>query len=267
MNSNCSISASQIYEVAGIAMITPSSTNPALTEQNLKYTFRVCGRDDIQAQIAADFICDVLKPRSVYLVGDYSIYSRGILTALKESIAGRVPIRSESAINQGDTTFNDLISDIKRSNPGLIYFGGYDPEAARLIVQLRQAGVGAVFMGADGLASDNFLKVAGVHAESTFFTFGPAVEDLGSAQHFVRVYKDAYRRIDRYAPYAYDAVNILLEAYCRAKDRSIADILRAGLFDGALGLTDFDDKGDVQRAPYMVWIVKAASFIPWSRGL
>ncbi len=267
MNSHCSIAAAEIYEGAGVIMITPSSTNPELTSKKYKNIFRVCGRDDIQANTAAEFMMDVLKVRNVYIIHDYSVYALGLVGALKEFIKNKVNVSGERGINQGDTLFNDIIQEIKALNPELVYFAGYDPEGARIVKGLREAKINSIFFGSDGLASKNFLNIAGNNAEGVYFTFGVSIEDLGSAQHFVRVYKEKYGRLDYYAAYAYDATNILLEAYCRARDCSIADILHQQKFDGALGLIAFDENGDPVLSPYMVWTVKEMNFTPWTKNL
>uniref|UniRef100_A0A7C4X9Q9 Branched-chain amino acid ABC transporter substrate-binding protein n=1 Tax=candidate division WOR-3 bacterium TaxID=2052148 RepID=A0A7C4X9Q9_UNCW3 len=267
MNSHCSIAASEIYEEAGIAMITPSSTNPELTERKLKNVFRICGRDDFQAKSAADFIIEVLKAKTIYLINDHSVYSMGLINSLKEYAQNRLSIRGEKGINQGDTIFDDLVREIKSLNPDVVYFAGYHPEGARIVKQMREARLNNIFFGADGLVSEDFLRIAGNSAEGIYFTFGCSVEDLGSAQHFVRVYKEKYKTIDLYAPYAYDATNVLLEASCLAKERPIADVLHQEKFDGALGLIAFDEKGDQVRSPYMVWMVKDMKFVPWTKEL
>jgi len=266
MNSDCSIAASKIYNAAGVVMISPSSTNPKLTQQHFKNIFRICGRDDIQAKTAADFIIDVLKIKSIYFIHDRSVYGEGITKSVKEFVNKRIKIKGESAINRGDTLFTGIVEEVKKLNPHIIYFGGYDPEGARIVTQLRKGGINALFMGGDGLGSEGFLKLAGKNGEGVYFTFGLAVEDLGSAMHFVRLYKENYKNIDSYAPYAYDATNILLEAYCRTKD-SIVKALHQYQFDGALGLIAFDEKGDVLKAPYMVWVVKDGIFVPWTKQL
>ncbi|MEO0216363.1 MAG: branched-chain amino acid ABC transporter substrate-binding protein [candidate division WOR-3 bacterium] len=267
MNSHCSIAASEIYEGAGVVMISPSSTNPELTERKLKNIFRICGRDDIQAKTAADFIVNVLNAKTIYLIHDHSVYSVGLINSLKEFIKEKILIKGEKGINQGDTIFTEIIQEIRAINPAVVYFAGYDPEGARILRQMREEKITSVFFGADGLVTENFLKTAGNSAEEVYLTFGYSVEDLGSAQHFVRVYREKYKTIDQYAVYAYDATNILLEAYCRAKAQPLATVLRNEKFDGALGLITFDDKGDVGHSPYMVWTVKEMKFVPWSKDL
>lgn len=267
MNSHCSMAASEIYETADVVMITPSSTTPELTERNYKNIFRICGRDDFQAKTSSEFIMNVLKTKTIYLIHDHSVYALGLIQALKECIKDKLVIKGEKGIAQGDTLFNGVIQEIKINRPDVIYFAGYDPEGARLVSQVRSANINSIFFGADGLASENFLKVAGSSAEGVFLTFGPSIEDLGSAQHFARAYKEKYNAIDHYAIYAYDATNILLEAYCQAKGRSLSEVLHREKFDGALGLISFNEKGDIVQAPYMVWTVKEMKFIPWTREL
>lgn len=265
MNSDCSIAASNIYEKSGLLMITPSSTHPLLTEQNLKNVFRVCGRDDAQIDIAINFLKDVLKSKKVFLIDDQSLYGKNLTEVLKKALTEKIKIVGEAQIDSQDSIFTDVINKIKELSPDLIYYGGYDIGGGKLIKQIRKQGITSYFFGADGLASDRYLSIAGKAAENSYFTFGVAVEDLGSASHFVRFYIARHGKVHDYAAYAYDAINILLLSYCKGNGSVTPDIIRANSFDGALGLISFDKKGDIAKAPYMIWVVKNNKFIPWTQ--
>ncbi|MEO0225776.1 MAG: branched-chain amino acid ABC transporter substrate-binding protein [candidate division WOR-3 bacterium] len=266
MNSDCSIQASDIYARAEIPMISPSSTSPALTDRNLRNIFRICGRDDAQMMVASDFICGYLKPEKVFLIHDRSIYGENLVKTLKGLIGKSIQIIGEGTVNSGDTTFPGLIEEVKSLNPELVFFGGVDPEAGHLVRQMRKSGIKSQFMGGDGLASNGYLKIAGASAEGSFFTFGLPIEQLGSAAHFVRVFKEKFGVLSNYAVYAYDAFNVLLEAYCASQGKSLIETLHKSNFDGAIGFISFDSKGDMIRAPYMVWTVKNGKMTPWVTG-
>lgn len=264
MNSDCSIAAAKVYEEAGIPMISPSSTSPGLTDQNFPNVFRTCGRDDAQMQIAAEFICGILKPKKVFLVHDKSIYGETLVKVLKELIGKNIQITGEAVVNRGDTLFPLLIEEIEGLAPDLVFFGGVDPGAGRLVKTMKAKRIKAKFMGGDGLASSGYIEQGGDATEGTYFTFGLPIEQAGSAVHFVRLFKERYQTLNDYAVYAYDAFGVLMQAYCEASGKSLVETLHQINYDGAIGLINFDSKGDMIKAPYMVWTIRDSRMVPWS---
>lgn len=263
-NSSCSIPASDVYHRAGIPMITPGSTNPQLTERGYRGVFRVCGRDDQQGRIGAEFVINYLRLRSVAVLHDKTTYGQGLADEFRKFLAGKVNVGYYGGIAQGDKDFKMVLTAVKGKNPELIFFGGIYPEAGLLVKQSRELGMNTKFMSGDGTIDPKFIEIAGAQAaEGTFLTFSPDPKNIPTAQGFIGKYLARFGEIGPYSIYAYDAANILLTAIKEANvtdGKSVIDALHSLEFDVALGKIRFDEKGDVTVSPYVVWITKNGKF-------
>lgn len=263
-NSSCSIPASDVYNRAGIPMITPASTNPLLTERGYKGVFRVCGRDDQQGKVAAEFVINHLKLKSVAILHDKTTYGQGLADEFKKSLGDKVKVVYYGGIVQGDKDFKMVLTAVKGKKPELIFFGGVYPEAGLLVKQAREIGLVAKFMSGDGTIDPKFIEIAGATAaEGTYLTFSPDPRGIQSAKDFIDKYQSRYGELGPYSIYAYDAINILLTAIKEAnttEGKAVIDKLHSMEFSGALGNIRFDQKGDVMVAPYVVWITKDGRF-------
>ncbi len=263
-NSSCSIPASDVYNRAGIPMITPGSTNPQLTERGYRGVFRVCGRDDQQGRIGAEFAINHLKLKNVAILHDKTTYGQGLAEEFRKSIGNRANVVYYGSIVQGDKDFKMVLTAVKSKDPELIFFGGIYPEAGLLVKQARELGLSARFMSGDGTIDPKFIEIAGAPAaEGTFLTFSPDPNNIPSARGFIERYRSKFGEIGPYSIYAYDAANILLTAITEAKSvegNAIIEKLHTLEFDVALGKIKFDEKGDVTVSPYVVWITKNGKF-------
>lgn len=263
-NSNCSIPASAVYHRAGIPMISHGSTNPQLTEQRFNNVFRVCGRDDQQGKIAADFVCNKLKLSRIAVIQDKTTYGQGLADEFRKWLGPGCKVVYYGTIIQGDKDFRTVLTNVKADNPELIYYGGVYPEGGLLAKQARQLGIKAMFMGGDGIMGPEFISIAGSAANGTYATFGPDINKVRTAAAFIKSYKHLYGDPGPYSIYAYVATNILLTAIkgCGSADPSwIIPYLHSHTFDTALGPIEFDKKGDVVHSPYVVWQVKNGKWV------
>ncbi len=258
-NSSCSIPASRIYNEQKVPMITHGSTNPQLTEQNIKGVFRVCGRDDQQGMKAAEFVTENMKAKSVAILHDKTTYGQGLADEFRKAVEGKVKVTYHGGITQGDKDFSAVLTNIRTETPDLIYFGGIYPEGGLLVKQAKALGIKAPLMSGDGVISEEFLKIAGADAEGTYVTFAPDVNNIPSAKGFVDAYTKKYGKPGPYSVYAYVAANILLQGIKEANStdgEKIAEAIHKIKYNGALGSLEFDEKGDVKVSPYVVWQVK-----------
>lgn len=258
-NSSCSIPASAVYNERKTPMITHGSTNPQLTEQGFKGVFRVCGRDDQQGKKAADFVINDLKAASVAILDDKTTYGQGLADEFRKSVEGKVKVTFHGSITQEDNDFSAVLTNVKTGNPDLIYFGGIYPQGGLLVKQAKGLGIKAPFMSGDGVIGEEFLKIAGADAEGTYVTFAPDVNHIQSAKGFVKSYTSKYGKPGPYSVYAYVAANILLQGIKNAGSEDgqmISDAIHRIKYDGAVGVIEFDEKGDVKASPYVIWQVK-----------
>lgn len=263
-NSSCSIPASDIYQRAGIPMISPGSTNPQLTEKGYSNVFRVCGRDDQQGKVGAEFATDRLQLKRVAVIHDKTTYGQGLADEFKKALGKGVEVVYYGGIVQGDKDFKSVLTSIREKDPELIFFGGIYTEAGLLVRQARELGIKAPFMSGDGTIDPKFIEIAGSRAaEGTYLTFSPDPNNMPAAKDFIRNYTTKFGQIGPYSIYAYDAANILLDAIKEAattEGKAVIGKLHAAEFGGATGKIRFDSKGDVTAAPYVVWITKNGKF-------
>lgn len=264
-NSSCSIPASDVYNRAGIPMITPASTNPQLTEKGYRGVFRVCGRDDQQGSIGARFVTEMLKVKKIAIIHDKTTYGQGLADEFKKGITDKAEVVYYGGIVQGDKDFKSVLTTIREKSPELIYFGGIYPEAGLLVKQARELGIKVPFMSGDGTIDPKFIEIAGKEsAEGTYLTFSPDPRKIPTARSFIDNYEKRFGEIGPYSVYAYDATNILLTAIKEAgttDGKAVIEKLHSLEFSGALGSIKFDEKGDVTIAPYVVWITKEGKFV------
>ena len=263
-NSSCSIPASDIYDRAGIPMITPASTNPQFTDRGYAGVFRVCGRDDQQGKVAAEFIVSKLKINRIAVIHDKTTYGQGLADELKKFLGDMVEVVYYGGIVQGDKDFKSVLTAIKNAKPDLVFFGGIYPEAGLLVKQAKEIGLKTPFMSGDGVIDPKFIEIAGDKAaEGTYLTFSPDPANIPSAKIFIDKYRQRFGEPGPYSIYAYDAMNILLTAIENAETtdgKKIIATLHSNEFSGALDKIKFDAKGDVTAAPYVVWITKDGTF-------
>ena len=269
-NSSASIPASAVYNGAGVPMITPASTNPQLTDQGFWNVFRVCGRDDQQGKVAADFVGAQLKLKRVAILHDKTTYGQGLAEEFRKSLAAypSVEVVSFDGITQGDKDFRGILTTIKGKNPDLFFFGGVFPEGGQLVKEAKEVGLTASMLSGDGVIDPKFIEIAGTAAEGTYLTFTPDPEKLPQAKGFLEKYKAKYgNELAPYAIYSYDAANVLLTSLAEAEKegtlkngKRVAEIIRNVKYDGPLGHIEFDAKGDVKKSPYIVWITKNGKF-------
>ncbi len=265
-NSSCSIPASDVYNRSEVPMISPGSTNPQLTEKGYKGVFRVCGRDDQQGKVAAEFVTGQLNLRKIAVVHDKTTYGQGLADEFRKALGDKVEVVFYGGIIQGDKDFKGVLTTIKGKSPELIFFGGIYTEAGLMVRQAKEIGLKAPFMSGDGTIDPKFIEIAGAAAEGTYLTFSPDPGNIPTAKEFVAKYRAKYGELGPYSIYAYDAANIMLAAIKEANStegRLIMEKLHSMEFSGALGMIKFDEKGDVTAAPYVVWITKGGKFMEY----
>ncbi|MEK7287238.1 MAG: branched-chain amino acid ABC transporter substrate-binding protein [Elusimicrobiota bacterium] len=272
-NSGCSIPASQVYARAGIPMISPSSTNPKLTQQQLepnwtlpRSVFRVVPTDDVQGSFAADFIIEKLKMKKFCIVHDKTPYGQGLAEQFRDRFLSRDGVMlSFDGIATGDRDFKALLTRLKSLKPEGIYFGGLYMEFGLMVKQSKELNFKAVFFSGDGSKTNELFKVAAQAAEGAYLSItGIPVEHLASAKSFLDKYHAKFSGMDvkPFDHFGYEAANIALDALSKAgPDRAkLLDELRGTRYEGILGMTEFDDKGDTKNKIITMTRVKNGAF-------
>lgn len=248
-NSGVSIPASEVYNENGILQITPASTNPVFTERKMWNVFRTCGRDDQQGAVAAAYIVEKLNGRKVAVIHDKTTYGKGLADETRKAMNARGVTESlYEGVNPGEKDFSALVSKLRQLDVGVVMWGGLHTEGGLILRQMRDQGVKALLMGGDGLASAEFVAIAGPGAEGTLMTNGPDPTKRPGAAAIVKKFVDKKIKPETYTLYTYASVEILKQAAEAAKSldpKKVAEVMSSGkVFNTVLGPIAYDSKGD-----------------------
>src|SRR5215472_3678160 len=255
--SSSSIPASEAYADSNVLQITPASTNPLFTERKLWNVARVCGRDDQQGLVAAQFILKNYKGKNIAILNDKTTYGKGLADETKKALnkAGITEKLFES-YNKGDKDFNAIVSRLKLENIDIVYVGGYHQEAGLIVRQMRDQGLKTVLMAGDALADKEFASITGPAGEGTLFTFGPDPRKKPTAAAVVKKFKDKGIDPEGYTLYTYAAFQVWSQASAKAgttDPKKVAATIKAGTWDTVLGKIAYDKKGDITVIDYVVY--------------
>ena len=263
-NSGVTMPASEVYQENGILQITPSATNPQITERGMWNIFRTCGRDDQQGAVAGEYIAKNFKGKKVAIVHDKTTYGQGLADETRKAMKakGMKDVLYEG-INTGEKDFSALVSKIKATGADLVYWGGLHTEGGLIVRQMRDQGVKAPLMGGDGITSDEFASVGGPGVEGTLMTYGPDPRKRPEAKEAVEKFRQKKFEPEAYTLYSYAAVQILKQAIEAAKSldpKKVAEKIHSGMnFKTVIGDLKYNKKGDVTRLDYVMYVWKKNS--------
>jgi branched-chain amino acid transport system substrate-binding protein len=260
-NSGVTIPASDVYAENGVLAITPAATNPKVTDRALWNIFRTCGRDDQQGLVAARHILKTFAGKNVAIVHDKTTYGKGLADETKANLnkANLKEVLYEG-VNTGEKDFSALVSKIKAAKVDLVYWGGLHTELGLIIRQMRDQGVKATAMGADGITSDEFAAIGGPGTDGTLMTFPPDPRKRPTAKKVVDAFMAKGFNPEAYTLYSYAAVEIIKQAAEAAKSlepKKIAEKMHSGMvFKTVIGDIAYDKKGDRTNLDYTVYVWK-----------
>ena len=218
-SSSRSLAAAPICQANRVPMVSPSSTNPRVTEVG-DYIFRVCFIDSFAGAVMARFAAGSLKLTRVALLVDIrNDYSIGLATYFREQfkkLGGQ--ILAEQSYSEGDSDFHAQLTQLKAVNPEAIYVPGYYTEVGTIARQARELGIKTPFLGGDGWDSPKLWEIGGEALNGSYFANHYSVDDPNPAvQKFVGDYRARYKAVpDALAALGYDAARILADAMRRA---------------------------------------------------
>src|SRR5271165_6711993 len=258
-NSGVTIPASDVYSENGVLFITPSATNPKVTDRNLWDAFRTCGRDDQQGLLWAELARDKLKGKKIAVVHDKTTYGKGLADAALDDMHkfGLKEVLYEG-VNTGEKDYSAIVSKIKESGADYLMWGGLQTEGGLIIRQMRDQGLKTVMISGDGITSDEFAAIGGPGVEGTLMSFGPDPRNNPSAKDVVAEFKAKNFDPEAYTLYSYAAVEIIKQAAEKAKStdpKKVAEAMHSGMtFNTVIGPIAYDKKGDRTSVDY-VWYV------------
>ena len=264
LNSGVTIPASAVYNQAGIPMISGSATNPKLTEQGFKNVFRVVGRDDQQGPAVAQYLHG-MKVKKVAIADDATAYGEGLANEVEKTLkADGVQIVAREKTNDKATDFKAILTKMKGKAPDAIFYGGMDATGGPMLKQARELGIKSVFSFGDGACTAEMAKLAGGAAEGLICSQAGLPVEAASPE-FVKAFNAKYGEIKQYAPFTYDAANLIIASMQKADSADPAKYLpelQKISTTGATGNLAFDDKGDRKNAEITIFTLKDGKVVP-----
>ena len=261
-----SMEAASVCQPAKIPMISPSSTNPKVTEAG-DYIFRVCFTDDFQGQVLAKFAANSLKIKNVAILSDAtSAYSDGLSSYFINHFGkmdGKISVQQK--FNGGDKDFRAQLTSIKAANPQGIFVPGYYTDVGLIVAQARQLGITVPIFGGDGWEAPQLYQIGGDALKNTYYTTHFYYESTeAKIQDFVKNFKAKFNEVpDAMAALGYDSAYVLADAIKRANSiepAKIRDALAATKdFEGVTGKTTIDAQRNASK-PAVILTLEGQAF-------
>jgi branched-chain amino acid transport system substrate-binding protein len=264
--SSATLEAAPIAQADKIPMITPTATNPRITEVG-DFIFRVCFLDEFQGRVLARFAREKLKAQKIFTLTDVKQdYSIDLLKFFKEEftkLGGTIV--GEQSYSTGDTDFRAQLTPIRVAKPDAVFVPGYYQEVALIVKQARQIGLTMPFIGCDGWANQTLLAIGGKAVDGCFFTNHFSPDDQSPiVNSFVTKYQEKYGVLpDTFSALGYDAARLLADAIKRAGSsdpQAIRDALaKTAGFQGVTGEISLDANRNASK-PGLIVTVKQGKF-------
>ncbi|MCX2722257.1 branched-chain amino acid ABC transporter substrate-binding protein [Roseibium salinum] len=252
-----SIPASDVYSNAGIVQISPGTTLPAYTDERPgEGVFRMAPRDDQQARLAGRLLAQEFGGERIAILHDKTVYGKGLTDAVK-SVMTELGTTESIALgfDAGDDDYRYLVSQLALEDIGVVYLGGYPPEAGLIKLEMERQDLGAVLVAGDALVTEDYWSVAGPAANGTLLSYPLNPRDIPAARTVISALEEAGKPADRYALTTYAAVQAWAQAAEAAGGTALEEVSAAldqGTFDTVLGPVSFDENGD-SNVPGYVW--------------
>lgn len=259
-----------LYTEAKVVSISPSSTAPNLTASGENpFFFRTIAADDDQARIAVRALEDVIGVKKVAILHDKGEYGKGFADFVREFLAvnKKVEVVLFEGITTGASDFSPIIQKIRSSKAEAVVFGGYDPDAAKIVSQMARKRMDLPFVGPDGVRVESYIRLTGAAAANTYAS---GTRDL-SANPLYKEATDLHVKMFGTPPPAqfymqgYAAMLAAVNAIDKAGgDRDVAkimEILRSDYVDTPLGKIRFDAKGDAEGVGFALFKVEDGKFV------
>ncbi|WP_320045221.1 branched-chain amino acid ABC transporter substrate-binding protein [uncultured Desulfobacter sp.] len=256
-----------IYKDAKIVTMSPSATNPDLTlSGEYPNFFRTIPHDAKQAQLQVKFATQTLKVKNVVILHDKGDYGKGQAElAQKYFKEAGVNILLFEGVTPGAVDYSAIVTKVEKAKPDLVIWGGYHPEASKIVTLMRKQRMDTLFMGADGVKDDTFIKVAGKYSEGVYATGPMDISDNPMAKKAKEEHQQAFGSDPgAFFDAAYAATQALLNAIEKAESTDydkVVQALRTEYVETPLGKIRFDEKGDATGIGFSVYKVVNGQFV------
>ncbi len=257
-----------IYKEAGVVVMSPSATNPDLTQSgDYPNFFRTIASDDAQAQTEVDFALNVIGAKKIAVVHDKGDYGKGLAEFAKKFIeeSGKAEVVLFEGVTPGAVDYTAIVQKIKRKGADAVIFGGYHPEASKIVSMMKKKRLKIPFISDDGVKDDTFIKVAGKNAEGVYAS-GPNDNSANPlSQAAIEAHKTTYNEDPgAFFENAYSAALALLNAVEKAGSTDMDAIVKAlqnEKVDTPVGTIHFDAKGDAVGVGFSMYQVQNGKYV------
>jgi branched-chain amino acid transport system substrate-binding protein len=251
--SDCSIRAAPLYAKAHVLQITPTSTNPSLTEMGIDTVFRMLGRDDNQGRTIARRLAAVWPRGRIAMLDDGSLYGKGLADVVRSGLAshGIKPVVDES-FRSGAQSYEQLVHRMADAKTDAVFIGAYDLDIAVIAREVAAAKLPIAILASDALIAPSFWEAAGEAGEAVIFTYSPNPLDLPAGKALIALAHRRGMELGGQAVLTFASVQVWAEAVEQANSfdtAKVAAALHSGQFATIIGEVRFDAKGDVLGAP------------------
>jgi branched-chain amino acid transport system substrate-binding protein len=265
MYSGETLAAVPIYEGGKVPVVSPSATNPGLTNKS-PYFHRVVGSDLVQGPALAQ-IAIGLKSK-LFVVDDATSYGKGLATIVKKN-APKIIVGTDG-VTEGTTNFTSVVAKVAKSKATAVFYGGYYPEAAIFIKALRDnpATKKVAFIAGDGVLDGEYIKLAKRNAEGTYLTApGEPMDKVAPA--LAKEYKTRFgQEHGLYTLEAYNSAYVLLQGIKAGKTtrESLADWLDTAVVKAVGSTISFSATGDPDKIVMNQYTIKNGKMV-WVKKL
>lgn len=250
LNSGTTIPASKIYNDNGIPQISPSATAVNYTAQGFNTAFRVMANDAQQGRVLGEYATKNLAAKKIAVIDDRTAYGQGLADEfIKAAQANGAQIVAHEYTTDKAVDFTSVLTVVKGKQPDLLFYGGMDPQAGPMAKQIKGLAMKVKLMMGDGGYTPEFIKLAGDAAEGSYASLpGVPLDKMPGGKEFEARFVAKYQPIQLYAPYCYDAVNVMIAAMQKADSvepaKYLVELPKISL-DGITAKVQFDEKGDL----------------------
>jgi len=250
-----------------LATITPSSTNPDLTDPKFAAQYRPAGKpiyfrtvatDNYQGPYMANYFSETLKVKSVYILDDTGAYGEGLANAFeKQAEKNGIKVLGHDKLDPKAADYAAVLTKIKQLNPDSLYYGGVMQAGVKLVKQAYDILPHSMpKAGGDGLITPEMLTAAGSPANLGWYctNASPHVTEDPNAQAWVNAYQAKFNVLpDDYAITAYDGTQVIIDAVKRVKESgkpitrdAVRDAIQSAHVPTLQGTVSFDENGDIK---------------------
>lgn len=267
-NSGVAIPASRVYNEAGILMSTVG-TNPKVTQAGYKTVFRIVASDTQVGSSVADYAAKQLKVKTVGVIDDRTAFGQGIaMEFVKQARRSGLKVAGHEFTTDKSTDFAAILTALKARKVDAIFFGGYAPQGAPMVRQMRQLGLNAKLLGGDTLCSPEMAKLGGdAVGENVLCAQGGAIlEKQPGGPAFKANYKKRFKQDpDVYAPSFYDQMMFIAQAI-RSTNSTDPSVVGAALhstsYKGVVGTYAYDDAGNMKKSTVTIYTFRNGALAP-----